>query len=173
MTQLSTADTTGMTRWPSFATVPDDDRDRKETLPMNCIDLARTQIDEAAGLPALLDASYAAFLMLLPVIEYQQDPVSGWFVPFVMAGPPVAAGRFALLEAPSLPAAARAQNYSVPVHLPADVAVTAVIDLARTLAVRLAAEAVAAGRAGDRDACARAAWHARDLCARLGGEPPS
>ena len=46
---------------------------------MNCIDLARTRVEEAARLPALLDASYAAFLLLLPVIECQQDPDSGWF----------------------------------------------------------------------------------------------
>jgi hypothetical protein len=139
---------------------------------MNYLEDARTRVEQAAGLPALLDASHAAFLMLLPVIEHHQDPDSPWFVPFVMAGPSAAGGRFAVLDAPSLPVISRASRVPVPGPLPADRTAAAVIGLARALATRLGDAAVAAGQAADRDACARAARHARDLCASLGGTPP-
>lgn len=138
---------------------------------MNCVELARTRVEQA-GLTAVLDACYAAFLLLLPVIECQQDPASPWFVPFVMAGSSAAGGRLALLDAPSLPASALSCDIPGRRHLPADATATAVISLSQGLAVRLDSAALAARRAGDRDACGRAARHARELCARLGGAPP-
>lgn len=140
---------------------------------MNCIERARTRVEQAAGLAAVLDASYSAFLLLLPVIEGQQDPGSRWFVPFVVAGSSAAGGRFALLDAPSLPASARASGVPMPGQLPADQAASAVIGLTRALALRLDSAALAAGQAADRAACARAARHARELCASLGGAAPS
>ena len=139
---------------------------------MNCIELARTRVEQAAGLTALLEASYAAFLLLLPVIERQQDPSSRWFGPFVMAGSSAAGGRFALLDAPSMPASVLGCDIAVSGHLPADATAAAVIALSQALAVRLDSAAIAAGQAGDRDACGRAARHARDVCASLGGAPP-
>lgn len=139
---------------------------------MNSIEAARTRVEQAAGLPALLEASYAAFLTLIPVIERHQDPASRWFVPFVMAGPPAACGRFALLDAPSLPTSALAAGDTTAWPGPAGQTAAAVIRLAQALATRLDDAALVAGQAADRDACARAARHARDLCARLGGTPP-
>jgi hypothetical protein len=139
---------------------------------MNSIEVARTRAEQAAGLAAVLDASYAAFLMLVPVIERQQDPASAWFVPFVMAGSSAAGGRFALLDAPSLPAASRASSALAPAQLPADETAAAVISLTQVVAIRLDSAALAARDAADRNACARAARHARQLCAGLGGAPP-
>lgn len=139
---------------------------------MNCIELARTRVEQAAGIAAVLDASYTAFLLLLPIIERQQDPASPWFVPFVMAGSSAAGGRLALLDAPSLPAPAPGSDVPAPGHLPADATAAAVISLGQALVVRLDSAAVAAEHAGDREACGRAARHARDLCASLGGAPP-
>lgn len=139
---------------------------------MSPIEHARTRVEQAAGLTALLEASYAAFLLLLPVIEHQQDPASRWFRPFVMAGSSAACGRFALLDAPSTPASVLSCDIAIRRHLPADATAAAVIALSQVLAVRLDTAAIAAGQAGDRDACGRAARHARQLCARLGGTPP-
>lgn len=139
---------------------------------MNCIELARSRVEQAAGIVAVLHASYAAFSLLLPVIERQQDPASPWFVPFVMAGSSAAGGRFALLDAPSLPASTAGCDVPAPGHLPADATAAAVISLGQILAVRLDSAAIAAEHGGDREACGRAARHARDLCASLGGAPP-
>lgn len=139
---------------------------------MDCIELARIRVEQAAGLTAVLDASYAAFLLLLPVLERQQDPASPWFVAFVMAGSSAAGGRFAVMDAPSLPASALRCDIPARPYLPADATAAAVISLSQALAVRLGSAALAAGQAGDRDACGRAARHARDVCARLGGAPP-
>ena len=139
---------------------------------MNCLDLARERVEQAAGLPALLDASYAAFMLLLPVIEHQQDPASPWFVPYVMAGSAAAGGRLALLDAPSLPQVSRALGFPAPGHQPASETAAAVAALAGVLAVRLDSAAIAAGQPEDRRACALAARCARDLKARLGWTPP-
>lgn len=139
---------------------------------MNSIELARTRVEQAAGLTAVLDASYAACLLLLPVIERHQEPSSRWFGPFVMAGSSAACARFALLDAPSMPASALRCDIAVRRHLPADATAAAVIALSQVMAIRLDSAAIAAGQAGDRDACGRAARHARDLCASLGGAPP-
>ena len=139
---------------------------------MNCIDRARMRVEQAVGLAPLLDASYAAFLMLLPVIEGQQDPASPWFAPFVMAMSSAASGRFAVLDAPSLPAVADARGVPIPRHLRAGQTAAALIALSQVLATRLEAAAIAAEQAADRDACARAARHARALFTSLGGASP-
>jgi hypothetical protein len=138
---------------------------------MSDLDQARARVEEAAGLAALLDAAYAAFILLVPVIERQQDPASAWFVPFVMAGSPAAAGRFALLDAPSLPEASRALGFPEPDLLPARETAAAVASLAEMLARRLGDAAIAAGQPDDRQACAQAAQCARDVRARLGSAP--
>src|SRR6185437_7184813 len=130
------------------------------------------QVEQAVGLSAVLEVSYCAFLILLSVIELQQDPASPWFAQFVLAGPPAAGGRFALLDAPSLPSTPADFHDSAGAHMPAGGAVAAVVGLSQVLATRLDTATLAAGNAGDRDACARAAQHARDLYAKLGGAPP-
>jgi len=138
---------------------------------MNSLEQARARVEQAAGLTPLLEASYAAFLLLLPVIEHQQEPGSPWFAAFVMAGGPAASGRFALLGAPSLPEASRFLGFPVPVHRGTRQTAAAVVALAGVLARRLDDGAVAAARRGDRDACKVAARCARDVQARLGGTP--
>jgi hypothetical protein len=140
---------------------------------MNCLDLARARVEQATGLAGLLQAAYAAFLALLPVIESQQDPASPWFVPFVMAQAPAAGGRLALLGAPSLPPASRELGFPAAGQQPAEHAAAAAARLALALAARLDNAAAAAPGPRDRRACARAAGHARDLAAGLGGAPPS
>jgi hypothetical protein len=58
---------------------------------------------DGGGLPALLDSAYAAFELLLSVIEEHEDPATGMFAQFVLAATQAANGRDALLFAPSLP----------------------------------------------------------------------
>jgi hypothetical protein len=61
------------------------------------------RLQQDAGLPALLDAAYEAFELMLPAVEDHQDPASGMFTQFVCAATRVADGRDAILFAPSLP----------------------------------------------------------------------
>jgi hypothetical protein len=139
---------------------------------MNCLDQARHRVEQATGVPAILDAAYTAFLAMLPVIEDQQDPASPWFVGFVLAGASAASARFALTDAASLPAAVTCPAPAPAPH-PADETAAAIVRLAQALVDRLDDAALLARQDQDRDASAAAAWHARELCASLGGEPPS
>jgi hypothetical protein len=140
---------------------------------MDCVDTLRLRVQDAAGLPALLDAAYDAFTTLIPVIEAQQDPASSWFGPFAMAGASAASGRIAVIEAPSFPAIALTRPVPRPGPRPADQAAAQVITLAQVLAGQLDEASLLADTAADRRACARATRHAQDLCTRLGGEPPA
>src|SRR6185437_15203048 len=101
------------------------------------------QVEQAVGLSAVLEVSYCAFLILLPVIEQQQDPASPWFAQFVLAGPPAAGGRFALLDAPSLPSTPADFHDSAGAHMPAGGAIAAVVGLSQVLATRLDTAALA------------------------------
>jgi hypothetical protein len=140
---------------------------------MDCLDTLRVRVQDAAGLPDLLDAAYDAFATLIPVIEDQQDPDSPWYDPFVMAAASAASGRFAIIEAPSFPAIALTRPIPRPGLRPADQAAAEVIALAQALASQLDEASLLADTAADRQACARATRHAQDLCACLGGEPPA
>jgi hypothetical protein len=63
----------------------------------------RHRLQEDDGLPALLDAAYAAFELLLTAIEEHENPATGMFAQFVFAATQAANGRDAILFAPSLP----------------------------------------------------------------------
>lgn len=71
---------------------------------MSPVTAIRDRLQEDDGLPALLDAAYAAFELLLTAIEDHEDPASGMFAQFVFAATQAANGRDAILFAPSLPA---------------------------------------------------------------------
>lgn len=142
---------------------------------MNRMATAKRRIDSAGELTQILDAAYVGFMTMLAGIEDQQDPASPYFVTFVMAGPPAAAGRFAVLAAPSLSPAIRSIGFlkdATPLASPEEAA-AAIAQLSQAIATRLHDVALVAADADDRMACAKGAWHARELCARFGlAEPP-
>jgi hypothetical protein len=130
----------------------------------------RLQRDE--GLPALLDAAYVAFEVLLSAIEDRQDPAGGMFTQFVYAATATANGRDAILFAPSLPAR--------PLH-PADANINGrgssngVSDLAalsKVLYQVLIQAAAAAPGEEDRKACHHAARYAAEIHQLLTGAKP-
>jgi hypothetical protein len=140
---------------------------------MISLNQAEEQLDTAADLSATLDAAYACFTVMLPVIEHQQDPSNPLFVPFVMAGTSAASGRLALAAAPSLSSSTRALE-SAPcpeAAVLAGDAVLAIGHLAELLDRRLRAVALTAADAADRQACTAAARHAADISARCGRTP--
>ncbi len=61
------------------------------------------RLQQDAALPAVLDAVYEAFEVMLSAVEDHQDPASGMFSQFVWAATSAADGRDAVLFAPSLP----------------------------------------------------------------------
>lgn len=142
---------------------------------MNPIEASHEQLREATGLTGILDATYRAFMTMLPVFENLQDRGGPGFAAVVMAATQAANGRFALNPAPSLSASARATLPGV-----ASVSELATQPLAKALAElgqlvndRLAEAYVEAENPLDRLACIEAGWHAHDLSAYLGGAPPT
>lgn len=122
--------------------------------------------------PALLDAAYVAFEVLLSAVEDCQDPASGMFTQFVYAATAAANGRDAILFAPSLPAR--------PLH-PADASIngrgssSGVPDLAalsKVLNQVLIQAAAAVSGEEDRTACYHAAWYAAEIHRLLTGAEP-
>lgn len=142
---------------------------------MEHIDIVRARLEHATGLPALLDAAYAAFEDMLTAIEARQDPSTGAFAAFVMAGAAAANGRNVVAAAPSLPPApsgdlARTQTRP-PGGLPAEAAAAILAALSQLLASRLTQASDLPAGLGDRVACAQAARHAASICSLLGGMP--
>lgn len=131
------------------------------------------QLHTAADLSAILDAAYACFTAMLPVIEQQQDPSNPLFAPFVLAGTSAANGRLALAAAPSLSSSARALMLAPPpeADVPARDAVLTIGHVAEVLYRRLRDAALTAADAADRQACTTAARHAADVGARCGRTP--
>jgi hypothetical protein len=141
---------------------------------MHDIDQAHELIEQAADLPALLDASHRAFVTILGVIYQEQDRGGPLFPAFVMAGPAASSGRFALAAAPSLPASSEDQLPASAGSLPAisgAESAAAVAGLSRTLAHRLDDAATTAAQPADRRACTGAARCAWAVLARLGEVP--
>lgn len=142
---------------------------------MDPIDAVRARLEQAAGLPAVLDAAYEAFEQMLRAIEDQQDPAGGAFAAFVMSGAAAASGRDALAAAPSLPPAASAELADAIAASPRDVttedAAAALAALSHLAARRLADGSDPSAAVGDRVACAQAARHAASICSLLGGIP--
>ncbi len=140
---------------------------------MKVLEAAAARLDSAAGFVEVLAAAHAAFSVMLPVIEDRQDPDGAFFATYVTAGAAAATGRLALVAAPSLSASARAEDAAE-----AGTSVTSADDvpaglarLGQILAERLYDAALTADDAADREACSRAAHHARQLCIWFGGDP--
>jgi hypothetical protein len=136
---------------------------------MDWITAAGARLEQAAGLPAILDAAYDAFEGMLPVIEAGQDPGSAAFIAFVMSGASAANGRDAIAAAPSLPAGADGHLVGTPAVVSTEQAAAALVRLSRVLSGRLNAAVELSADVGDRTACAQAAHHAAAICALLGG----
>jgi len=138
---------------------------------MTPIDTVHEQLRDASGLAGILDATYRAFITMLPAFEDLQDRGGPGFAAFVMAGTQAANGRFALHPAPSLPAAALATHPTAAgfSQLATQPVAKALADLGQLIADRLAEAYVEAVNPIDRLACIEAAWHAYDLSAFLGG----
>jgi hypothetical protein len=137
---------------------------------MDTVTAARARLEQATGLPAILDAAYDAFEGMLPAIEARQDPDSAAFTAFVMSGASAANGRDAIAAAPSLPAVAhRVTTANTPAAVTAQQVAAALARLSRVLVSRLNAAAGLSADAGDRAACASAARHAAAICSMLEG----
>jgi hypothetical protein len=142
---------------------------------MDRIESARARVEEAIGLPAVLDAAYDAFDQMLAAITSQQDRGGATFAAFVMSGTAAANGRDALAAAPSLPPVssgdlARMASESA-LDLPTEDAAAVLAGLSQLLSRRLADASDRTADAGDRFACAQAARHAAYVCSLLGGTP--
>lgn len=141
---------------------------------MTRIGAAADQVQQASGLPAVLDAACEAFQEILTVLRAHEDGTSGWFIPFVMAATSAADGRDALLFAPSLPPARQHQlpaSKTTPGQDPYQLA-RDVATLTTTLTERLTQAASTAAGERDRDACQRAAAHARGIHRMVTGTGP-
>jgi hypothetical protein len=147
----------------------------REASNMDSINAARTGLEQAIGLPAVLDAAYHAFDQMLGAIKDQQDPSGGAFAAFVMSGAAAANGRDALAAAPSLPRAASgdlAETTAGSFHgLTPEDAAAVLAGLSQLLASRLNGACEPSADAADRIACAQAARHAASICSLLGGLP--
>jgi hypothetical protein len=110
---------------------------------------------------------------MLSVIYPVQDPASGLFAAFVIAGASAANGRNALALAPSLPGrpllAVPAEQQPWSGEPPERVA-EVVAALSTLIAERLAQAATSAPDAGDQAACRNAAETACEICGMLSTE---
>jgi hypothetical protein len=135
---------------------------------------AGDQLRRAQCLPAVLDAACDAFEDILAIIGACEDTTTSTAtaIVFLLAATQAANGRDAALFAPSLPP--RSLRPRPPIGSPEQEATddikTAVADLGRLLAARLAATATTAAAAADRAACHDAARHARQASELLTGE---
>jgi len=142
---------------------------------MDQIESARARVEQAIGLPAVLDAAYDAFEQMLVAITVQQDRGGGAFAAFVMSGTAVANARDALAAAPSLPRvfagdlANKASDSSG--DLPTQDTAAVLASLSQLLSRRLTGASDHAADAGDRVASIQAARHAAYVCSLLGGTP--
>ena len=143
---------------------------------MTSIPRTQQRLQDAAGLAAILDAAYDAFEDMLQAIRAHEDPASGAFAAFIMAGASAADGRDAILFAPSLPPG---QGNSTPAgddEGPAGESAASIADaaagLCRLLAARLTEAWETAADPGDRAACADAVCCAESIHGLLGGSGP-
>ncbi len=132
----------------------------------------RDQVEQADGLPAVLDAACEAFQEMLSVIRAHEDPGSDWFTAFVMAGTCAANGRDVILFAPSLPPNRLhppLADTMAPGQGSMETIAEVVASLSGLLAARLARVAGSAPDPRDGEACQRAARYARDMQGLLTG----
>jgi len=141
---------------------------------MDQIESARARVEQANGLPAIIDAAYNAFEQMLAVITCQQDSGGGAFAAFVISGTAAANGRDALAAAPSLPVTSGelARMASQPASdLSAEDAAAVLADLSQLLFRRLTDASDHTVGHPDQVACVQAAGHAANVCSLLGGTP--
>jgi len=142
---------------------------------MDQIESARMRVEEAIGLPAVLDAAYDAFEQMLSAITVQQDRGGEAFAAFVMSGTAAANGRDALAAAPSLPPVSSGDLASMAADsssdLPMEDAAAGLASLSQLLSRRLTDASDHTADTDDRVACVHAARHAADVCSLLGGTP--
>lgn len=127
----------------------------------------------ATGLAEVLDVAYDAFEQMLLAVEAWQDPGSGLFCAFVMAGASAADGRDAVGFAPSLPllpgAGSHADQEGVSAGDSAEAAAGALARLSRLLAACLIRAREWASDPGDWVACGDAARYAEEIHGLLRG----
>jgi hypothetical protein len=147
----------------------------QEACDMDQIESARVRLEQATGLPAVLDAGYEAFEEMLPALEEQEDRGGAAFAAFVMSATAAANGRDALAAAPSLPpappgklAVAAAESFRGQAM---EDAAAALARLSQLLSTRLTDASGLSADPGDKVACARAARHAASICSLLGRTP--
>jgi hypothetical protein len=142
---------------------------------MNQIESARVRLEQATGLPAVLDAAYEAFEEMIWTLEEQEDPGGGTFAAFVMSGTAAANARDALAAAPSLSLAPSRDLVAVTAGrssgLTLEDAPAVLAQLSQLLSSRLARASGLSADVGDKVACAQAARHAASICSLLGGTP--
>jgi hypothetical protein len=126
---------------------------------------AELRLREAAGLPEVLDESFAAFEAILITARACQDRVPGLFAAFMTTADAAVDGREALTTAPSLPChrGYRPENASS-ADADAEQAIDVLAQLAAVLSERLAEAAGQADLAGDQAACRDAASAAGRIC---------
>jgi hypothetical protein len=142
---------------------------------MDQIESARARVEQANGLPAVIDAAYDAFEQMLAAITIQQDRGGGAFAAFVMSGTAAANGRDALAAAPSLPPVSSGDLASVASQpapdLSAEEAAAVLANLSQLLSRRLTDASDHTADIADQVACVQAAGHAANVCSLLGGTP--
>ena len=141
---------------------------------MKLLTVAGDGLRRADGLPVVLDAACGAFEDILASIGAYEDTTTGiaTAIVFLLAATQAANGRDAVLFAPSLPPGSLRPRPATgqPQRETTDDITTAVADLSRLLASRLAATATIAAAAADRAACHDAARYARQVSDLLTGE---
>jgi hypothetical protein len=136
---------------------------------------ARSRLQRAGDLTAVLDSACDAFEDMLAVLCDHQDPADAMFVTFVMAATCAANGRDAVLFAPSLPAqrlhptrdAGKRPHGGCAADVVSELAV-----LSHLLVARLVQASAWADYHGDRTACRDAARSAREIHSLLTGSRP-
>ena len=141
---------------------------------MTRLSTAENRLHQARNVPSALDAACDAFEDILAVIGSYEETATNTetAIVFLLVATQAANGRDAALFAPSLPPRSLRARPATgqPQRETTDDITTAVADLSRLLASRLAATAAIAAAAADRAACHDAARYARQVSDLLTGE---
>ena len=126
---------------------------------------AEARLREAASLPEVLDAGFAAFEAIRITARACEDQVPGLLAAFMTTADAAVDGREALTVAPSLPRpGGRRPEHSSSADAGAGQAIDVVAQLASLLRERLAEAAGQADLPGDQTACRDAASAAGRIC---------
>ena len=126
---------------------------------------AEVRLREAASLPEVLDAGFAAFEAIRITARACEDQVPGLFAAFMTTADAAVDGREALTVAPSLPRrSGRRPEHASSADAGAGQAIDVLALLAAVLRERLAEAGGKADLPGDRAACRDAASAAGRIC---------